>query len=114
MKRTARLAAKTPMRRRSPKRAAYMASDARSEAVQHMMAVKGLPCCACGAPPPSAAHHVTGDKMPRNDLRVIPLCWSCHQGPDGYHAAKRTWVERHGPDYGFLRAIIDAIGSGEE
>ena len=109
MKRTGFKSPRKPMRKRSPKRAAYMASQARQDGLAHMARVKALPCCACGAPPPSSAHHCTGDKMPRDDMRTIPLCYSCHQGPSGYHAAKRSWVEKHGPDYGFLPEINHAI-----
>jgi len=43
--------------------------------------------------------------MPRDDLRTIPLCYDCHQGPNGYHAAKRTWVAANGPDYEFLPRV---------
>ena len=107
MKRTP-LQRKTRLKPRSAKRAAYMASDERQRGLEHMARVKALPCVACGAPPPSQAHHVTGDKQPRNDFRTISLCYACHQGPDGYHAAKRSWVAKHGPDYGFL-PIIEAM-----
>lgn len=98
-----------PFPKQSPKRIAYMSSAARKEGVAHMLAVKALPCICCGHPPPSHAHHVTGDKMPRNDMRVLPLCHSCHQGDHGYHAAKATWVARHGPDYGLLARVDDLI-----
>jgi hypothetical protein len=64
MKRTA-IQRRTRLRQRSRRRQSYMASTLRAEGVAHMLAVKGLPCIACGAPPPSYAHHVTGDKMPR-------------------------------------------------
>jgi len=110
MKRSTPLKAKTPMRRVSAKKRAHKAAEKAAGAWEHMAAVKGLPCCACGAPPPSQAHHVTGDKKPRSDFRVIPLCYECHQGPQGYHAAKASWVARHGPDYGFLEAVETALG----
>lgn len=93
----------------SAKKRAHKAAEKADGAWEHMQAVKGLPCCACGAPPPSQAHHVTGDKKPRSDWRVIPLCFDCHQGPRGYHADKRSWVERHGPDYGFLDMAKNAL-----
>ena len=96
---------KTEMRRQSHRRQFYMASEQRAEGVAHMLAVKALPCIACGAPPPSYAHHVTGDKMPRCDFRVLPLCYACHQGPDGYHLSKRSWVARHGRDCDLLPAV---------
>lgn len=134
MKRGAPLKAKKPMRKRSRKREAYLASPERDEgkahmarviglnavsakrrahkaaekaqgAWGHMERVKALPCVCCHAPPPSQAHHVTGDGKRRSDWRVIPLCYDCHQGPNGYHAAKRSWVERHGPDFEFLEVV---------
>ena len=94
---------------RSKKRLAYLASEERQDGLAHMAMVKGLSCVACGSPPPSDAHHVTGDGKPRDDMRVIPLCKSCHQGPNGYHAAKRSWVAKHGRDCDFLDAVIIAL-----
>jgi hypothetical protein len=104
---------KTRLKPRSDKRAAYMRSDERKDWLAHMARVKMLPCIACGAPPPSQAHHVTGDKQPRNDFRVIPLCYACHQGPEGYHAAKRSWVEKHGPDYMLLDRVADMLSRND-
>ena len=93
----------------SPRKKAHKAAEKAAGAWEHMAAVKCLPCAACGAAGPSQAHHVTGDKQPRSDFRVIPLCWGCHQGPDGYHASKRAWVERHGPDYAMIEAVNAAL-----
>jgi hypothetical protein len=73
-----------------------------------MARVKALPCICCRAPPPSDAHHVNGDGKPRSDWRVIPLCYNCHRGPHGYHAAKRSWVARFGPDYEML-PLVEAL-----
>lgn len=98
-----------PMAKVSAKRKARKATEKAQGAWEHMGRVKSLPCVACGEPPPSQAHHVTGDKQPRSDWRVIPLCYECHQGPNGYHAAKRSWVERHGPDYGFLPVVAEML-----
>jgi hypothetical protein len=47
--------------------------------------------------------------MPRDDMRVLPLCYACHQGLDGYHAAKRSWVAKHGPDYMLLDRVADML-----
>lgn len=93
------------VRKVSAKRAAYLASVDRQAGLDHMARVKSLPCICCGYPPPSDAHHVTGDGMPRNDMRVLPLCFSCHQGQNGYHNAKASWVAKHGPDYGLLEIV---------
>ena len=104
------LQAHKPIRKRSPKRAAYMASSAREEAEAHMMEVKGLPCIVCSAPPPSSAHHCTGRGQARDDRMVIPLCYECHQGPQGYHARKRTWVARHGEDIDLVPRVYAMLG----
>lgn len=85
--------------KQSAKRRAYMASDDRKAGLVHMGKVKMLPCICCGSPPPSHAHHVTGDGKLRDDMRVLPLCYDCHQGPNGYHNAKAKWVSKYGPDY---------------
>ena len=95
--------------KQSAKRKAYMASQARVDGLAHMGRVKGLDCICCGHPPPSHAHHVTGDNKPRDDMRVLPLCYECHQGPNGYHAAKRSWVARHGPDYLLLDEVAKML-----
>jgi len=93
------------VRKVSAKRAAYLASADRQDGLDHMARVKGLSCICCGHPPPSAAHHVTGDGMPRNDMRVLPLCYECHQGQNGYHNSKAAWVAKYGPDFGLLEIV---------
>lgn len=47
-------------------------------------------CCNCGAPPPSAIHHMYGSTAKHNKIHVgqwatIPLCYDCHQGLHGIH-----------------------------
>jgi hypothetical protein len=100
-----------PLARVSARKRKHKAAEKAAGSWEHMARVKALPCIACGAPPPSSAHHVTGDKQPRSDWRVIPLCYDCHQGPQGYHAAKRSWVARHGPDYGFLGLVAEKLAN---
>ena len=98
-----------PVRKVSTKRAAYMASPERKAGLMHMARVKLLSCICCGAPAPSDAHHVTGDGMPRDDMRTIPLCWACHRGPHGYHNDKANWVAKYGPDYAMLERVAGMI-----
>ena len=98
-----------PIPRMSAKKRAHKAAERALGASEHMAWVKSLPCICCGAVAPSEAHHVTGDKMPRSDFRVIPLCYACHRGAEGYHNAKRAWVKRHGPDYMLLDAVASML-----
>ncbi len=95
---------------------------------KHMHAVKCLPCVICNAPPPSDAHHCTHrpmadephgyDRIPgagqrSGDRDTIPLCKRHHQdGPEAIHNGKKTWRDRHGPDYQFIpdtRAAVAAM-----
>jgi hypothetical protein len=53
----------------------------------YLAAIRQLPCCACGAPSPSDAHHLkagTGERgmaMKATDRYAVPLC----RGPEGCH-----------------------------
>ena len=61
---------------------------------RHVARVKQLPCGVCGAPAPSAAHHVrTGQGMSQRagDFCTIPLCWEHHQGTTGIHGDRSAW-----------------------
>jgi hypothetical protein len=100
-----------PIPKVSAKKAAHKATERALGAADHMAWVKSHPCCACGAAGPSEAHHVTGK---RSDFRVIALCQPCHTGPNGYHKAKRSWRERHGPDTGFLSLYEKSPGLSTE
>ena len=73
---------------------------------EYMACVKQLNCVACGAFAPNDAHHVFHDRYGRTKAphwHVIPLCKQCHQdGPESIHRAKKTWREKHGPDWGYI------------
>ena len=99
------------MRKVSKKRAAYLSSQARQDGLAHMERVKGLPCICCNMPPPNSAHHVTGDGMPRDDMWVLPLCYDCHQGQNGYHNAKAEWVAKYGRDFELLPIVARMLNS---
>ena len=48
-------------------------------------------CCNCGASNP-AIHHCVGSTAKHNKIHIgqwwtIPLCYECHQGPDGIHGS---------------------------
>lgn len=61
---------------------------------------------ACGAPGPSYAHHCIARGMARDDMQTISLCWACHQGPNGIHAAKKSWEARHGYDVDMVPRVM--------
>lgn len=75
----------------------------------HIAAVKSLPCVICRRPGPSDAHHVICDRYGHHkvsDFDVIPLCKAHHQdGPEAIHNGKASWVEKHGPDHGYLPLV---------
>jgi len=105
---------KTALRVVSAKRKAHRASDEGQAALAYMRAVKGLPCCICGHPPPSDAHHpICGRYGTRkaSDWDVIPLCKAHHQdGPDAIHNNKALWASRHGPDTDYIAPTKARLG----
>lgn len=110
----------------------YSKPDKVSPDPAYMAEVKQLPCCVCGAPPPSDAHHcqhwpddienhpytrLPGAAMKSGDRDTIPLCKADHQdGPEAFHRGKETWREKHGPDYSYIertrQAVEDRLISG--
>lgn len=65
---------------------------------EYLAWIRTLPCCACGAPPPSEAAHSGNDggmSLKASDHSAIPLCAACHRtGQCAYHRGVRTF-ERH-------------------
>lgn len=70
--------------------------------------VRTLKCCACGAHPPTHAHHMTGAGMGKraHDDTCIPLCVRCHSDLHGFRGRfanmsreeRRLWQEKHVAD----------------
>lgn len=113
LKRTGFTSKPKPMRKVSAKRRAYRASEEGKAAMAYMRAVKSLPCCVCGAPGPSDAHHPIHDRYgtrKASDFDVVPLCKIHHQdGPNAIHNGKQSWREQHGPDHGFIDQTRKAV-----
>lgn len=59
--------------------------------------VKSLPCCNCGAKPPSDAHHAVHRSQGGRDEDCVPLCHYCHIGL--YHSK-----------YGSVAMFLEAEG----
>ena len=53
----------------------------------HLDRVAALPCACCGDSPVHVHHIRDGQGMAQraSDWLTIPLCPSCHQGPQGVH-----------------------------
>lgn len=76
----------------------------RSESA-HLEAVKSVCCAVCGAPPPSAAHHIVqGDHF-----TTVALCWECHQGKQGIHGDKTLWRIYKIDELGALNATLRQV-----
>ena len=92
--------------RRSAKKIAYMASQARVDGLAHMGRVAQMPCLVC-AHHPVEVHHMPS---PRSDMRVIPLCPQHHRreyGVGSYHYSARAFHAMHGPPE-YLLGIVAA------
>ena len=64
---------------------------ATKEEMDHMAEVKSLPCGVCNDFPPSLAHHIKEGDRRVSHFATIPLCFDCHQGPNGIHGDKAFW-----------------------
>ncbi len=74
----------------------------------HMARVAAMPCIICHKPGPSAVHHCISGRYGQHkasDFDTLPLCWNCHQGPNGIHASKRDWEALHGFDTDYLPIV---------
>lgn len=60
---------------------------------KHMDAVASLPCLICGATPVSL-HHVRRYGETRKHSKVVPLCYTHHQGTAGIHTLGKREFER--------------------
>lgn len=70
---------------------------------EHLALVKRCPCSVCGAPAPSAAHHIVqGDHY-----TTVALCDDCHQGSfNGLHGQRRMWLVHKITEMGALNVTI--------
>lgn len=59
----------------------------------HIAKVASLPCLICGATPVSI-HHVRRYGETRKHSKVVPLCYTHHQGTAGIHTLGKREFER--------------------
>ena len=96
-----------PVRKRSRKREAYLASPEREAGEAHMARVAQLPCIVCGAWPVEVHH-----PWPRNDGEVMPLCPPHHRrefGPGAFHYAPSQFYETHGTREALLKRVAEML-----
>ena len=63
---------------------------------QYEARLRLLPCVVCthmGQTRPCEELHHAGDATDRDDWNQIPVCHSCHQGPNGIHGLRRRGFE---------------------
>lgn len=61
--------------------------------LEHMGRLKTMRCICCTLldrkqEQITDVHHIREERTARNDMLTIPLCWDCHQGPNGIHGDK--------------------------
>lgn len=81
---------------------------------QYLSRVKSLPCGLCSASGPSHAHHVrVGQGMGQRagHFCTIPLCWACHQGPNGIHGDRSLWKVYKKTELGVLDETIGKLAA---
>lgn len=99
-----------PIPKQSRKRKAYLASQARVDGLAHMGKVAECGCFVCGARPVEV-HHMT---VPRDDMKVAPLCPPHHRrefGPGAFHYSPSAFYEKHGDRESILQRVAEMIAS---
>lgn len=88
-----------------------MKKPATASEKEHMRRVAELGCIVCGN---EATIHHCGTYMGggRDHMRVIPLCWYHHQGPegiDGKRMGKRVWESKYGTEESLLEEVNQTL-----
>lgn len=81
---------------------------------RHMALVAVQPCILCGEYGVELHHIREGQGMAQRagDWLVIPLCPSCHRGPNGVHGDKAMLLVRKWTELDALAATIEAVYGG--
>jgi Recombination enhancement, RecA-dependent nuclease len=89
-------------------------TPATEAAKKHMARIKAMPCVCCRflgfeQATETEVHHIREDREARNDFLTIPLCWSCHQGPNGIHGDKTFLSVLKISELGLLAKVIEEL-----
>jgi len=61
---------------------------------------------------PPCIHHIRegmGKSQRNNWDNCLPLCHEHHQGNDGFHSGKRTWIDKYGTEYELLEWLKERL-----
>ena len=73
---------------------------------RHIMRIKSMACCVCGASGPSDCHEISQGLW----FTSLPLCRSCHQHPIyGWHGQKAYWRAVKLDELGALNLVIGKL-----
>lgn len=73
----------------------------------HLLAVRACDCSVCGAAAPSSAHHIKQGAH----FTTVALCWTCHQGPYGWHGDRSMWRIHKMDEIDALNVTLGRIAS---
>lgn len=63
---------------------------------EHAETIRALPCCVCGAPPPSDPHHSRSRGAGGTAADLVPMCRAHHR--EAHDAGRLTFERRHSID----------------
>lgn len=67
---------------------------------------RAMPCCACGARPPSEPHHFPTRAAGGKDDACIPLCHQCHETHDGPGCGQWTFQRERRVSFTDVRRVM--------
>lgn len=104
------------MKRQRPEiRSPYRRTPEQGGDEAYLRWVRTLPCCMCGARPPSHAHHKTGAGMALKapDRETLPLCRKDHRDLHDGNGRFDGWSREHKREWQ-LEQIAQLSGTYEE
>ena len=86
---------RNPLPKVSARKRAHKAAERAAGGMEHMAAVKALPCLVCGRYGVEVHH----EGFPRSDFNVLPLCPQHHRreyGAGAIHYSRKAFYAAHG------------------
>ena len=79
-----------------------------------MERIAAMPCICCrlnglSQGTKTCVHHIREGREARNDFLTLPLCWDCHQGPQGIHGDKTYLRLLKMSEWALLAKVIEAL-----
>lgn len=97
-----------------PGPAAEAVAPSTPAARRHMGRIKAMRCVCCRLlgrqqQQITDVHHIREGRQARSDWLTLPLCWDCHQGPNGVHGDKTYLRQLQMREFDLLAVTLEQL-----